>query len=299
MTFICPEQKVAAAFFANIDLTFVDRYQYPNLVNILNNIIRIALGEEVSEFALPLGTDPTKNAFQLPEENLDTYLGDYRLSEGADWVYLDSRLSVKEEENGLAGEITRGDQVLERFAIDFLTPKTAVSRNLNMPQEIQFGFMRSGAVSDLYISGKKYSRISEDYLSQFQEVFSPDGRIRFLVPRSFHFLWEGSSFEGANQEETRMQGRVIEDFTSLDSVFSEFLPGHEIQYRGLELTELAGSRYWISKAFISSRQDQSYSHYLTLTQREHRAYALLLSTHGNLSLAVSKLIPAFRENYSW
>jgi hypothetical protein len=299
MTFICPEQKVAAALFANIDLTFVDRYHYPNLVNILNNIIRLSLGEEASDFARPIGTDPTKNTYQLPEENRKAYLGSYRLSEGVDWIYLDSRLTVKEEEGDLVGEITRGDQVLERFAFDFLTPKTAVSRNLNMPQEIQFGFLRSGAVSDLYISGKKYSRISRDYLSRFQEVASPDGRIRFHVPRSFHLRWKGSSFEGANQEGTHIQGRIVEDFTSLDALFSEFLPAHEIRHRGLELTELAGSRYWISKAFISSHQDQTISHYLTLTQRDRKAYVVLISSRENLSRSVDRFVPAFRENFAW
>ena len=91
----------------------------------------------------------------------------------------------------------------------------------------------------------------------------------------------------------------MEDFSSIDSVVSEFLPDHEIPYRGLELTELAGSRYWTSKAYLSIHQGHTSSHYLTLTQIGHRAYALFVSTPVNLSELVNQLIPAFREDFSW
>jgi CubicO group peptidase (beta-lactamase class C family) len=307
MTFICPEQHVAASFLANIDLTFVDRYHYPNLVQILNNIIRVTLGEGTSGFAVPVVGDPTENTYHLPGELRDSYPGRYRLISGNDWIYMDSRLDIHEGENGLEGEISRGGQVLERFGIDFLTPRTAVSRNLAMPQEMQFSFLRSGQAGSLYISGRKYSRIFEDDLARFEEIVSPDGRIRFQVPRSVETKWHGNAFTARSQDGTQVSGGVLEEVqgavpggtVSPDSVFRELFPDLEMRQGGLEFNEVKGSRYWESKAYVTGQGALTTSHYLSVTRGNGKIFAVAISTGGNLSDAVNQWLPAIQDNFEW
>lgn len=101
MTFLCPEKNIGAILLANIDLT---------LISILNNIIRLSLGENVSDYAKPVVSDPTLNSYDLLVENEQKYLGEYRLTKGKDWVYLGTKLYITRGAEGLEGEIRKGEQ---------------------------------------------------------------------------------------------------------------------------------------------------------------------------------------------
>jgi len=105
MTFIAPDQDIAAVLLANVDLTMVDRYSFPNLITIMNNVIRLSLDEPLSDFAIPLVSDPTLNSYELPRGEEEKYLGEYRLASGNDWAYLGSVLTISRAELGLQAEI--------------------------------------------------------------------------------------------------------------------------------------------------------------------------------------------------
>ena len=62
-TMIDTANKIAATILMNIDMTFIDKYAYPTEVNILNNVLRLTANLPVSDFARPVGKDPTIKQF--------------------------------------------------------------------------------------------------------------------------------------------------------------------------------------------------------------------------------------------
>ncbi len=301
MTFICPEENIGIALLSNLDLTHIDRYHYPNLINIANNIVRISMDQTISDFAIPRIADPTENDYILPAEEEDQYTGTYLLSAGNDWVYLGSELKINKGIHGLEGVISKGDQVIEKFYIDFITRKTAVSRNLTMPGNIHFKFSGGGAISDVIISGKKYSRLSEGYYSKLREIASSDNSIRFYYPKSWNIGWAGVDFTGHSGSESNQTiiGMEFMESQEPDQYFAKLFPGFQILHRGERLSEISGSQTWNEMAFVSSKGENQYQHYLCFTRNENRIYVIALTSPQNLTDGMRQVIPTLLSTFSW
>lgn len=302
MTIICPEQNIAVSFIANIDLTFIDKYKYPNMINIANNIIRVFLGEPVSDFAIPIVADPTINDFKLPKKVKNQYTGKYLLTKGNDWVYQGSELLIEQKEENLIATISKGNQIIDQFVIDFITPKTAVSRNLSMARKIQFKFLNNGEISDLYFGGLKYSRLSEGYYSRFRKFTSPDKSISFYFPKSSNITWVENGFSAhynISINKIKVIGKVFNQEKSFSEYFEEIYPGQNILHTGQEAAEIFGIHFWNELALVSKGTDGKDYHFLCKTKMEGQNYVFVISTKENLTLAISDLIPTLLGSFHW
>lgn len=298
MTFLYPKEKTGAMLIANIDLTFINRYQYPNLVNILNNVIRLSLGESISDFAVPTVPDETLNDFHLAEGHLDKYVGNYLLSEGEDWVYQGSQLSIYEHENKLEGKITKGDQTIEAFGIDFLTPRTAVSRNIAMPNEMVFKFLNADEVSEVFTGGKKYSKRSADYYDRYRFEASKNNSISFDFPKDWHLDWEKDNFSGGSGS-VQIQGKVWNAKTSLEQAFKGSLPDNTIKHIGQEMSENLGGSFWTEKAFVSEKEGTLFQHVLCQTTKGDRSYLISISIPEYSGESAHSVLLNLLQTFSW
>jgi len=300
MTFICPEKKIGAILLANIDLTLIDKYAYTNLITILNNIIRLSLGEDASDYAKPVVSDPTLNSYDLLGENEQNYLGEYRLIEGKDWVYLGTRLYITRGADGLEGEIRKGEQVIERFALDFVTQKTAVSRNLSMPRTIHFKFLSGGEISDLYIGDRKYSKITKEYHRKYHLQNSLENEISFHFPRDWNITWEDLNFEGSNLSSAKesIRGRIFQTEKAPEAYFQDLFPEHQVIHTGQHLSEIHGNYHWRELAIVSTNEGSSYQHLLCVTKREQTNYMIVLTTQDNLTRSTMSVIPTLLSTFS-
>ena len=301
MTFIYPEKKLGVSFLANVDLTLIDRYRYPNLITIVNNIVRLTLGEQVSDFAVPVVPDPTLNNYLPAENEEDNYTGEYLLTGGSDWVYLGTRLTVSKGPHGLVGTILKGDQLIEEFNIDFINQKSAVTRNISMPHRMQFSLINNGRTSELFMAGKKYSRVSEGYYSHFRPEASINQRVGFYFPENWILSWEGEDFRGADKQmagET-IEGHIFPGDNELAEYFKKMFPEHQIIYTGQQLSEISGSFFWEEMAIVSSRDHDRYQHFLCVTKRENKNYVIALTSQKNLTSGVSNLMTVLMGSFSW
>jgi hypothetical protein len=75
-------------------------------------------------------------------------LGEYTYSKGGDpLVYFGVDMKIEKGEEGrLEGVIYRGDQVVNRFVIDFINESLALSRNVYMPAHLKFSLTPAGKV---------------------------------------------------------------------------------------------------------------------------------------------------------
>ena len=282
MTFLYPKEKIGAILITNIDLTFINSNKYPNLVNILNNVIRLSLNENTSDFAVPTEPDETLNDFHLPEDQQEKYTGSYTLSEGEDWIYLGSKLTIYRNKNRLEGKTTKGDQTIEAFGIDFITPKTAVSRNIAMSGEMIFKFLNTDHVSEVYISGKKYSRLGKEYFDKYRLKASNTGNVSFYFPKDWNLDWKMNDFSGGNGK-VQIEGKTQNAVMSLEDAFKDCFPGYKIKHTGQEMNENLGGLSWNEKAFISEKKGVQFHHQLCQTINGDSSYIISITTSGYLS----------------
>ncbi len=297
---ILPEQEIGVVFLSNIDLTLIDKYRYPNLINIVNNIVRVFLDEPVSDFAIPTVPDPTFNTYELPRTEEEKYTGEYWLTEGKDWVYLGSHLFIKKGEDGLYGQIQKGKQTIEEFRLDYITKKTAVSRNLAMPHKIVFNFSASGNVTNAIIADRKYSRLSEGYNRKFHRESSQDNNPNFLCPVNWQISWNASDFKGfAANDPYEIHGRIVDRNAKWEEYFKVLYPGHSIIHTGLHLSESLGDNLWREIAVLSYDGQHYYNHYLCITSKGQKEYLILLTTSDYINPELIEVIHTILSTFEW
>jgi CubicO group peptidase (beta-lactamase class C family) len=301
MIALLPDQKTGIAFLANIDLTLIDKYRYPNLINIVNNIIRVFLNEPVSDFAVPIVPDPTVNSYELPHAEEGKYTGEYIMTEGKDWVYMGSRLVIQEGKDGLYGEIKKGNRTIEKFRIDYITQKTAVSRNLAMPRKLIFNFSGSGKVINVIIDDRRYSRLTEGYYSHFHRETSPGNNLSFLWSNNWQISWYGPDFKGLASENGNRQiiGKKMGNKPEWDDHFSKQFPGNRIIHTGLQLSETLGDNLWHETAVLSSDGNHYYHHYICTTSKGQNGYLIMLTSADIPAPDLISVIPTLLSTFEW
>jgi CubicO group peptidase (beta-lactamase class C family) len=303
MTVLYPEKKIAASILVNADLTFIDKYKFPNLINIVNNVVRISNNEPESNFATPIVDDPTLNSYNLPDNKKPNYLGKYILTAGNDWVYLGSKLEISENPKGkLEVLISRGSQFIDQFEIDFISQKTAVSRNINIAQNLSFKIQSSGKISEVFFAGKKYSKVSEDFLNKFSQTTSINNEVSFYYPKNWEIAWSDFNFSASSNSADKSQiiGQIFTSDKSISQYFNELFPEHEILETGFSGTEILGSRFWNELAIVSENNDIQFQHLLFMTENNERKYFIVFTTqNGNLSKLNSNTALPLIRSFNW
>ena len=301
MTMLFPEKSIGISFLTNIDLTFIDKYQYPNLVNIANNIIRLSLDEPASNYAIPITPDPTRNNYILPSSEETKYTGNYLLTAGEDWVYQGSHLSIAKGKEGLEGTITKGNQIIERFKLDFITPRTAVTRNLSLYKNVSVKFTSNGEISDIFIGENQYSRLSEGYYKRFQQVDSPGKNIGFFLPKDWSINWQEENFTGTSKSASQdsIAGFIFPTEMDIDHCLEILFPKHEILHKGQIFNETAGVNFWNEVAVISTHDNQAINQLICTTNNKNQTYVLVLSSTSQLTYLSGSLLSMLLKTFTW
>lgn len=301
MVALVPDKKIGVVFLANIDLTFIDRYKYPDLVNIANNIIRLCLNKPVSQFAIPVIKDPTINNFTLPVNEEEKYTGKYIMTKGTDWAYTGSTLNITMNEKELTGEVDKGDQILDRFIIDFVTKKTAVTRNIDMTAKITFNLSGSGKVRSVIVGSRKYSKLSEGIYSTFHPEASGDSILKFYYPDNWNIAWSGDDFKGFDKDNHNLQitGEKTKNSSSWKSRLKALFPGNQIIHEGMHNSEPFGDNLWNEVAVVSSDGKNYFQHYLVTKSAGHEDYTIILTSPYPTSTSVTSIIPAILGTFEW
>ena len=94
MTGINFKNRSAAAIFFNADSDRFDRYVYPSIENVGNNILHILADEPTTSFARPRFEDPFDEYFDIPSSDWKKYIGKYVSIGDAHPVYKDYTIEV-------------------------------------------------------------------------------------------------------------------------------------------------------------------------------------------------------------
>jgi hypothetical protein len=193
----------------------LDAYRYPGQLWLVNNLLHIANGEPLSHFGRPTEADPTRNAFEPDDANLDRYTGRYLSADGFSATITRSASGTPLLLSMDAGAIRI------RAAVDFASASSAVLRTVTGATPVAFTITRSGQVTGLSggLPGGAFRKRSVEELARTRESRSPDGRIGLQLPRDWVVHFRGSSFAAQRGADTttRLAGTLTAATASLPS----------------------------------------------------------------------------------
>jgi hypothetical protein len=208
----------------------LDPYQYPGQFWLVNNLLHLANGQPSSVFGRPTDHDPTRNVYELPAALLDRYAGTYLSAEG-----FRATITRAPRRDELLVYIDAGT-IRFGATVDFLSPTSAVLRNVSGSAPVNFSMTPAGIVTGLAggVPGGVLRKRSADELARVRTVRSPSDRIRLSVQPDWNVSFAGDSFivEPRSKGATQLHGALV---ARLDS-----LAGH----RGYERSETIGQQEW-------------------------------------------------------
>lgn len=202
-----PATKTGAVILFNYDLTFIDTYQHSAEITILNNVIRLATGAEISDFGKPRVEDPTKNNYQLPGILQSRYTGHYDLNGRADpFLLRGADLEIRTGKNGdLEAVFVRSGKPVYSARLDFVHEALALTRNGNKPVQLQFRVQPDGTVTELFLDGvikTAYRKRPEGFLADFRRISHPAAGVTVYLPASWSAVSTAQGIAATSEDMT-------------------------------------------------------------------------------------------------
>lgn len=303
-TMIDTANKIAASILMNVDMTFIDKYGYPTEVNILNNVLRLGADLPVSEFARPVVKDPTINNYELKENNKSNYIGEYKFRKGGDaFVNFGVDMKIRKTAEGqLEGIIYRGNQVVNRFDLDFVNESVAVSRNIYMPAYLKFKLTPGGEVTSAYFYSIEFSKYASEPTSPLKQVKDVYGLVRFNLPQEWKYdfgKFDFSASSGDNKASI-LGGTLSKEKFAFDTIFRSVCgPSLSLSTESMILTDNIGTFIWQQKTYTYKKNNQTFQCMILFTNNSSNGYwFMLISPKADFTVyvqqAVNSLVRSFR-----
>ncbi len=297
MTMIDLTNNIAVSLLSNIDLTFIDQYQYPTIFTLTNNILHIAMGASETEFGRPIVADPTINDFNMDIKHMENYIGEFLQIRGGDfWMNFDLSMDIKEkDENGLKAIITRGENTVNQFLLDFASPTLAISRNMARPQKLRFVVAPGGEVKGLFCGGVKYIKVNKEAITKYKKIqFKDVGS--FLLPKHWDFKELVDGFVGTDPEDSSIQIRgYLKTHDKDDRNPSDIFSAHS----GPWFDQRVGEYVWQHRSRVVSSDNEKEIHTTFISKMDNvPLYFVVVSEGENHTGVLRELMMTFLKSLS-
>jgi len=291
-TMLDPKRRLGVSLLMNLDLTFIDKFQYATEWRIAHNVLRLAQGKELSDYGIPEREDPTLNNYRLPALALNKYEGGYLYGSGTNHHLYGTRLEVvKNAEGRLEGKVMHGGQKMADFLFDFVSEQSAVTRNINQVQPVRFELQPDGKVTGVSLFGVNFIKPSTSFHNRYRQRVSEDRQIQFYFPKDWQGKWKTSRrFEGAKETLS-----FVADFSpvaeeTIYQLLRQERPGHEIVYEGLIHNEVLGPAIWKEQSLITRKDGRLCQHLVVFSGGTQVCRLLLTAPQGALTPAVQEVV---------
>ena len=294
-TMIDVKNEVAVSILTNIDMTFIDKYAYPTVFNIINNILRFATGLPISKYGLPVVKDPTINHYSLNDTLEKHYEGAYQLkSKNVVFLYQGADLKIRRTTNGLECTIYRDKQILNQCTIDFVNEAFAVSRNIASTAQLRFKLNPQGKVLGLLFGDMEFIREDEASAMSTKIIFSPRKKLSFRLPKEWTIVWNKDYFIAQSPGgKVQLMGHVFIGSapSSRDSTWGMFFNTSSILESGLSHLETFGNYKWEEKTFFC-KSDSKTKQIITLhsTINGNELYFAFIAPEGELTTDIHDIM---------
>lgn len=259
MTGINFKNKSAAAIFFNADSGRFDRYVYPSIENVGNNILHILAGEPITSFARPRFEDPFDEYYDIPRADWQKYLGKYVSIGDAHPIYKDYTIEVIiGESDSLELKGYKEDILKGHFKLQFSSKTRAVLRSIVHPKEIQFKLNQNGAVTGVFIYGSEFKK-QATFKNKIASNTISNQRIKFELPAHWQGDWQENTYIAnytkANNTQFYITSRPITSAT-FEEQLSQQTREEALLFKGILKKETVRDGIWTEQSYCINKDGQ-------------------------------------------
>lgn len=306
MSSICgihPDKKLAIALLFNADSGRMNRYEYPNIQNISNNIIHLLSNEPLTEFANPRFDDPTENDYDLPADKWGKYIGRYISIGEAHPFFKDYTLEISVgETDSLELKSFKEGNLKGHFKLDFSNESRAVLRGIVDPEEIVFKIYPNGSIGGLFMFGSEFKKKDAAMDSRFALESTTQESLTFLFPKAWKGHWNGNEFSATLPEkpDTKLNLKVSpiqsKDFKTLQA---EYFKNQPIQTKGIQKKESVNEGIWTEQSLAIEQNEQLTQYLFVLYQdpiSSKQLQLVLSNPWGGFSIELQEMLMYFQKS---
>ena len=295
--------NTAMSILFNADPGRFDRFVYPSIENIGNNILHLLADEPTTDFARPRIDDPFDDFYPIQKEEQEKYIGKYVSIGDAHPVYKDYTIEVFEgkddslELKGFKDEIQKG-----HYRLQFSSKSRAVLRGIEHPREMQFKLNPNGAVTGVFIYGSEFKKKEIAKASLYQEIKKEQANFSFLLPKNWNGKWVDQQFiaQTSTHKDASVKIRAMDLGTiDFDKLIQQQMEGQTIQFKGLQKKEVVKDGVWTEQIFCTQEDGKTKQHLLVLYQdplAQKQVQFILSNPWGSFTNDLQDLVQQFQRS---
>ncbi len=295
--------NTAMTVLFNADPGRFDRFVFPSIENVGNNILHLLADEPTTDFARPRIDDPFDDYYAIPRAEQEKYIGTYVSIGDAHPVYKDYSIEVFEGDNdslslkGFKDAVQKG-----HYKLQFSSKSRAVLRGIEHPREIQFKLNPNGAVTGIFIYGSEFKKKEPSKASLYQKIEGQEAAASFLLPKNWNGKWSNNQFTASSSlhENTSVKIQSMDLGTiDFEMLVEQHIQDQAIQFKGLQKKEVVKDGVWTEQMFCTNENGKTTQHLLVLYQHplvKKQVQFVLSNPWGSFTNKLQDLVRQFQRS---
>jgi len=299
------KNKTAATVLFNADSGRFDRYVYPSIENVGNNILHILADEPTTSFARPRFEDPFDEYYDIARSDWQKYVGTYVSIGDAHPVYKDYTIEVLVgDTDSLELKGYKEDLLKGHFKLQFSSKTRAVLRSIVHPREIQFKMNQNGAVTGVFIYGSEFKKQSRQKTNKPPFAVS-NQQLQFTLPPDWKGEWSGDTYSAKfTQSENTQLSISSQTIASLsfEQLLAQRLNGQSILSKGVVKKETVRDGIWTEQSYCTSENGQTLQHLFVIYQdplSQRQVQLLLTNPWGGFTNELQEMVRGFQRSVAF
>ncbi len=299
------KNKTAATVLFNADSGRFDRYVYPSIENVGNNILHILADEPTTSFARPRIEDPFDEYFDIPKSDWQKYVGNYISIGDAHPVYKDYTIEVLiGERDSLELKGYKEDLLKGHFKLQFSSKTRAVLRSIVHPREIQFKMNQNGSVTGVFIYGSEFKKQSKNQNPNTATAIAHP-QINFTLPASWKGGWQNNTYTAtysqANNTQVSISSKALST-ASFEELCAQQINGQPILSKGIIKKETVRDGIWTEQSYCTDENGQVLQHLFVIYQdplSQKQVQFLLTNPWGTFTNELQEMVRGFQKSVAF
>ena len=299
------KNKTAATVLFNADSGRFDRFVYPSIENVGNNILHILADEPTTSFARPRIEDPFDEYYDIPRSDWQQYVGKYVSIGDAHPVYKDYTIEVLiGESDSLELKGYKEDLLKGHFKLQFSSKTRAVLRSIVHPREIQFKINQNEAVTGVFIYGSEFKKQSKNR-SQESALAISHPQINFTLPPTWQGDWQNNIYTAkyaqANNTQVNISSQALST-TSFEQLVAQQIDKQSILSKGIIKKETVRDGIWTEQSYCTKENGTILQHLFVIYQdplSQKQVQLLLTNPWGEFSNELQEMVRGFQKSVAF
>ncbi len=286
-TMLDPDRGIGVSILYNAG-GVLDKYKYPDEINIVNNILHIMAGEKITEYGIPDHKDPNLQYGIIKPDNMDEYCG----------VYIDDKQKAEiYKENNILYLRFSTTIFSNTYILEFINNDLGITKSIPGVNKILFSRNDAGIITSISAQGRILSYRQE--LPGKTSIQSSDNRYSFSVSINSDIALEKKKGEIKLSDNSGIIFDISNNYIPLEFIKKNI--GFEtLLIEGYSFNRSSNLKNWNEQSFKVNKNNIDYGITVLSTSKNGETfYALLYAPIGDLSRIVIKQAETIISTFEW